>query len=75
MDATLTPARQPIEENMIEFLKKLSKDYHIGAVGGSDFVKIKEQLGNCTVILFNYSNFVVQLCIHRKWTRLISKFK
>jgi hypothetical protein len=30
---------------MINFLKELSKDYDIGAVGGSDLVKIKEQLG------------------------------
>lgn len=47
MDGTLTPARQPIKKNMIEFLNKLSIQFDIGAVGGSDLIKIKEQLGEC----------------------------
>jgi hypothetical protein len=29
---------------MVEFLQNLSKNFHIGAVGGSDAVKLKEQL-------------------------------
>lgn len=32
---------------MKEYLKELSKNYTIGAVGGSDLVKIKEQLKDC----------------------------
>lgn len=53
MDATLTPARNPIEENMIEFLKGIRKHYDIAAVGGSDLVKLKEQLGG-SISLFKY---------------------
>jgi len=32
---------------MREYLKLLSKSHIIGAVGGSDLVKIKEQLQDC----------------------------
>lgn len=35
---------KPIQDNMKEFLKQLSKKYTIGAVGGSDLAKVKEQL-------------------------------
>lgn len=53
VDATLTPARQPIEENMVEFLKKLSKKFPIAAVGGSDLNKLKEQLID-SINIFDY---------------------
>lgn len=53
VDATLTPARQPIQEDMIEFLKNLKQKYSIGAVGGSDLNKLKEQLQD-SMSLFNY---------------------
>jgi phosphomannomutase len=49
----LTPARQPIQQDMIEFLKTLKQQYAIGAVGGSDLNKIKEQLQD-SMSLFNY---------------------
>jgi len=45
IDGTLTPARQPIKNNMIEFLNKLSNHFDLAAVGGSDLPKLKEQLG------------------------------
>ena len=32
---------------MKEYLKELSKNHKIGAVGGSDLNKIKEQLKDC----------------------------
>lgn len=35
---------------MKEYLKELSKTHIIGAVGGSDLVKIKEQLLDCNII-------------------------
>jgi phosphomannomutase len=38
---------------MIEFLKTLKQQYAIGAVGGSDLNKIKEQLQD-SMSLFNY---------------------
>jgi len=42
---------KPIKENMKEFLKELSKSHTIGAVGGSDLIKIKEQLLECIIEL------------------------
>lgn len=39
---------------MKEYLKDLSKKYSIAAVGGSDLVKIKEQLLDCKVIFSFY---------------------
>jgi phosphomannomutase len=45
---------------MIDFLTELKKDFVIGAVGGSDLPKLKEQLQNCknnfnkAFNLFNY---------------------
>ncbi len=53
VDATLTPARQPIQSDMIEFLKNLKQKYDIGAVGGSDLNKLKEQLQD-SISIFNY---------------------
>jgi hypothetical protein len=32
---------------MLEYLKELSKKYDLAAVGGSDYTKLKEQLGAC----------------------------
>jgi phosphomannomutase len=49
----LTPARQPIENNMVEFLKEVSKKYPIAAVGGSDINKLKEQLVD-SIKIFDY---------------------
>lgn len=48
---------------MKEFLKELSKSHIIGAVGGSDLVKIKEQLLECIIkivikLAINIFNFV-----------------
>ena len=36
---------QTVKDDMVSFLKELRKKVTIGVVGGSDFVKIKEQLG------------------------------
>ncbi|KAJ7460615.1 eukaryotic phosphomannomutase [Mycena latifolia] len=44
VDETLTSARQPATPEMIEVLCALRKKYVIGFVGGSDLVKISEQL-------------------------------
>lgn len=53
VDGTLTPARNKIQQDMIDKLKEISKTVTIGAVGGSDLVKIKEQLGD-SIELFEY---------------------
>ncbi|KAJ7224462.1 eukaryotic phosphomannomutase [Mycena pura] len=44
VDETLTPARQSASPEMIEVLRALRKKVVIGFVGGSDLVKISEQL-------------------------------
>jgi len=44
VDGTLTPARQDVSLEMLEILKELRKKVVIGFVGGSDLVKISEQL-------------------------------
>ncbi|RDD39851.1 Phosphomannomutase 2 [Trichoplax sp. H2] len=45
VDGTLTPARKLIEDNMKCTLENLKKHVAVGIVGGSDYGKIKEQLG------------------------------
>ncbi|KAN0137171.1 Eukaryotic phosphomannomutase [Lactarius tabidus] len=44
VDGTLTPARQGVSPEMHQLLKELRKKLVIGFVGGSDLVKISEQL-------------------------------
>ncbi|KAL1717224.1 eukaryotic phosphomannomutase [Schizophyllum commune] len=44
VDGTLTPARQGISPEMLEVLRDVRKKAVIGFVGGSDLVKITEQL-------------------------------
>ncbi|XP_067162368.1 phosphomannomutase 2 isoform X2 [Apteryx mantelli] len=46
VDGTLTAPRQKITAEMAEFLQKLRQKVRVGVVGGSDFEKIKEQLGD-----------------------------
>ncbi|XP_036395181.1 phosphomannomutase 2 [Megalops cyprinoides] len=54
VDGTLTAARQKATPVMEEFLKKLRTKVRVGVVGGSDFEKIKEQLGNDVVDKVDY---------------------
>lgn len=44
VDGTLGPARQAVSPEMIAMLRQLRKKLVVGVVGGSDFVKIAEQL-------------------------------
>lgn len=46
VDGTLTSPRKKIDIQMLDFLQKLHTHIDIGIVGGSDLVKIKEQLGD-----------------------------
>ncbi|KAF9451338.1 phosphomannomutase [Macrolepiota fuliginosa MF-IS2] len=58
VDGTLTPARQQASKEMIETLRDLRKQVVIGFVGGSDLVKITEQLeaaGNSVINDFDYA--------------------
>ncbi|KAF8472069.1 eukaryotic phosphomannomutase [Kalaharituber pfeilii] len=45
VDETLTPARRTISPEMLALLQKLREKVVIGFVGGSDLVKLQEQLG------------------------------
>jgi phosphomannomutase len=44
VDGTLTPARRSASPEMLQTLEALRKKAVIGFVGGSDLVKIREQL-------------------------------
>ena len=47
VDGTLTMPRLKVKENMVDFLTSLrANKCKVGIVGGSDFKKIKEQLGS-----------------------------
>ncbi|KAI0084481.1 eukaryotic phosphomannomutase [Irpex rosettiformis] len=57
VDGTLTPARQLVSPEMFATLRELRKKYIIGVVGGSDFVKVSEQLspkGATAITEFDY---------------------
>ena len=50
VDGTLTPARKQVSTEMIQILKDLRSKVTIGFVGGSDFPKQIEQLGDLSLI-------------------------
>ncbi|KAI8492605.1 Phosphomannomutase 1 [Branchiostoma belcheri] len=55
VDGTLTAARQRITDSMEDFLMQLKEKVVVGLVGGSDFVKIAEQMkGEDVVKKFDY---------------------
>lgn len=54
VDGTLTAARQRATPDMSEFLEKLRARVRVGVVGGSDLVKIKEQLGDDVIQRADY---------------------
>lgn len=54
VDGTLTAARQCVTPDIAEFLEKLKTRVRVGVVGGSDLVKIKEQLGNDVIQKVDY---------------------
>jgi phosphomannomutase len=56
VDGTLTPARNPMKTDMFDFIQSLKTvpDLKLGIVGGSDFKKISEQIGEHIFELFDY---------------------
>jgi len=54
VDGTLTAARQRVTPVMEDFLQQLKKRVRVGVVGGSDLVKIKEQLGQDVIQKVDY---------------------
>ncbi|KAE9615572.1 Phosphomannomutase [Lupinus albus] len=54
VDGTLTAPRKVVTPEMSKFMQELRKVVTVGVVGGSDFVKISEQLGNTVTNDFDY---------------------
>ena len=55
VDGTLTAARKKITPEMKAFMETVREHVVIGVVGGSDFVKQKEQLGDSVLDDYDYS--------------------
>lgn len=54
VDGTLTAPRQAATAKMLEFMQQLRKVITVGVVGGSDLVKISEQLGAGVINDYDY---------------------
>lgn len=54
VDGTLTVPRKEAEEDILKFLQELRKTVTVGLVGGSDLVKISEQLGANVIHDYDY---------------------
>eukprot|EP00898_Chlorokybus_atmophyticus_P001516 jgi/Chlat1/2365/Chrsp17S02640 len=54
VDGTLTKPRNAATPEMLEFMQQLRQHVTVGIVGGSDLVKISEQLGANTLQAFDY---------------------
>ncbi|XP_056653414.1 phosphomannomutase 1 isoform X1 [Monodelphis domestica] len=74
VDGTLTPARQKIDPEVAAFLQELRGRVKIGVVGGSDYSKIAEQLGEGDEVIekFDYV-FAENGTVQYKNGRLLSK--
>ena len=55
IDGTLTPSRLKATPEMLSFLKELRQKVTIGVVGGSDFPKQQDQLGDNVLDIVDYS--------------------
>ncbi|KAG1361280.1 Phosphomannomutase [Cocos nucifera] len=54
VDGTLTAPRKVITPKMLEFMRELREAVTVGVVGGSDLVKISEQLGKSVINDYDY---------------------
>ncbi|KAK6789862.1 hypothetical protein RDI58_013662 [Solanum bulbocastanum] len=54
VDGTLTAPRKESTPQMLKFMQELRKVVTVGVVGGSDLVKISEQLGNTVTNDYDY---------------------
>ncbi|KAA8516014.1 hypothetical protein F0562_019193 [Nyssa sinensis] len=54
VDGTLTAPRKVVTPKMLEFMQELRKVITVGVVGGSDLVKISEQLGKTVTNDYDY---------------------
>ncbi|CAG5897490.1 unnamed protein product [Menidia menidia] len=74
VDGTLTPPREKIEPKLDEFFQGLRRKVKIGIVGGSDYPKIAEQLGEGDEVIdkFDYV-FAENGTVQYKDGKLLSK--
>ncbi|KAK1307745.1 hypothetical protein QJS10_CPA09g01626 [Acorus calamus] len=54
VDGTLTAPRKVVTPEMLKFMQKLREVVTVGVVGGSDLVKISEQLGSSVINDYDY---------------------
>lgn len=54
VDGTLTAPRKGITPKMLEFMRELREAVTVGVVGGSDLVKISEQLGKSVITDYDF---------------------
>ncbi|XP_073124174.1 phosphomannomutase-like isoform X2 [Henckelia pumila] len=54
VDGTLTAPRKVTTTKMLEFMRELRKVVMVGVVGGSDLIKISEQLGQTVINDYDY---------------------
>ncbi|XP_043931550.1 phosphomannomutase 1 [Protopterus annectens] len=74
VDGTLTPPRQKIDPKTDRFLQSLRRKVKIGLVGGSDYSKIAEQLGDGDDVIHKYDYvFAENGTVQYKDGKLISK--
>ncbi|RKP05121.1 eukaryotic phosphomannomutase [Thamnocephalis sphaerospora] len=73
VDGTLTPSRKTVTPDILEMLAKLRERVVIGFVGGSDFPKQQEQLGEDVVDRFDYCFSENGLTAFRSGTKLSSQ--
>lgn len=74
VDGTLTPAREKIDPQLDAFLKNLRRKVKIGVVGGSDYNKIAEQLGEGDEVIHKFDYvFAENGTVQYKDRKLLSK--
>ncbi|KAG7460048.1 hypothetical protein MATL_G00217190 [Megalops atlanticus] len=74
VDGTLTPPREKIDAQLDSFLQSLRRKVKIGVVGGSDYSKIAEQLGEGDEVIHKFDYvFAENGTVQYKDGKLISK--
>ncbi|XP_016321772.1 phosphomannomutase 1-like isoform X1 [Sinocyclocheilus anshuiensis] len=74
VDGTLTPPREKIDPELDDFFQALRKKVKIGVVGGSDYSKIAEQLGEGGEVIHKFDYvFAENGTVQYKDGKLISK--
>ncbi|MEQ2233216.1 Phosphomannomutase 1 [Ilyodon furcidens] len=74
VDGTLTPPREKIDPKLDEFFQTLRRKMKIGIVGGSDYPKIAEQLGEGDDVIHKFDYvFAENGTVQYKDGKLLSK--